>query len=62
MTNCICQCAIDEIKVTAREGIVRELMAQISEKERLIAHLERQIDMLVLDLAVARGDVTFKDK
>lgn len=62
MSDCNCQCAIDTIKVTAREGVVRELMAQISDKERQIAHLERLVDMLNLDLAIARGELDVKEK
>jgi hypothetical protein len=51
---------IDRTKTFAREGIARELMAQISDKERQIAHLSRQVDMLTLDLAIARGEINFE--
>lgn len=61
MTECTCQHAIDTIKATSREGIIRELMAQITDKENQIARLERLVDMLNLDLAVARGELNFSE-
>ena len=59
MSECTCQNAVNKIKAIAREGITRELMAQLSDKERQIVHLERQVEMLSLDLAIARGDINF---
>jgi hypothetical protein len=59
MSECNCQVIIDSTKTFAREGIARELMAQISDRERQIAHLSRQVDMLTLDLAIARGEINF---
>jgi hypothetical protein len=62
MKECDCQCVINDIKATAREGVTRELMAQISDKERQIAHLERLVELLKMDLDVARGEITFSGK
>ena len=60
--DCTCRATLGEVKHYARQEIVRELMAQISDKERQIAHLERLVDMLTLDLAIARGEITFVNK
>jgi hypothetical protein len=60
MSECNCKVIIDSTKTFAREGIARELMAQISDRERQIAHLSRQVDMLTLDLAIARGEINFE--
>lgn len=46
MTACVCQQTIDLIKLTAREGIVRELNYQLSQKERQIEKLQAEIEIL----------------
>jgi hypothetical protein len=52
---------LEETRQVIRLDIIRELMAQISDKERQIYKLERIIDSLTLDLAIARGDINFDE-
>lgn len=46
MTACVCQQTIDLIKLTARDGIVRELNYQLSQKEKQIEKLQAEIEIL----------------
>jgi hypothetical protein len=48
---------LDEMRKAIRMDITRELMAQISDKERQIYKLERLIESLTLDLAIAKGEI-----
>jgi hypothetical protein len=48
---------IKEIRRVIHLDITRELMAQISDKERQIYKLERLIESLTLDLAIAKGEI-----
>lgn len=48
---------LEETRQVIRLEITRELMAQISDKERQIYKLERLIESLTLDLAIAKGEV-----
>lgn len=52
---------LDEMRKAIRMDITRELMAQITDKEQQIYKLERLIDSLTLDLAIARGDINFDE-
>jgi high-affinity K+ transport system ATPase subunit B len=54
MSECKCQNTIDAIRLTAREGIVRELNHQISQKEYRIKALELEIEFLHFELEVIR--------
>lgn len=59
MTACVCQQTIDLIKLTAREGIVRELNYQLSQKEKQIEKLQAEIEILREYAAktMAKGDI-----
>jgi hypothetical protein len=48
---------LEETRQVIRLDIIRELMAQISDKERQIYKLERLIESLTLDLAIANGEI-----
>jgi hypothetical protein len=48
---------LEETRQVIRLDITRELMAQISDKERQIYKLERLIESLTLDLAIAKGEI-----
>jgi hypothetical protein len=57
MKECNCQNTIDAIRLTAREGIVRELNHQISQKEYRIKALELEIEFLHFELEVIRTNL-----
>lgn len=60
--NCICQQTIDLIKITAREGIVRELNHQLSQKEKQIERLQLEIDILRRSIDVSYQPKTIKSE
>jgi hypothetical protein len=57
MKECNCQNTIDAIRLTAREGIVRELNHQITQKEYRIKALELEIEFLHFELEVIRTNL-----